>query len=458
MKTILIKFDNSFFVRNFFRTDVFPILANTAEIKMVFLAPAGKLDYYRREFAYERVEFAPLTETRFYPSERLFRFVETASIHSHTVTLLQKTDFVRTKGTKIVIARLWLYLVRRLLWYLGKFRAWRGAIRLSYWMMPSSTFSEVFMQWKPDLVYCPSMMYTDFRFLKEAKKQGYKTLGMILSWDNLHSKTMLRVFPDDLIVHTDDTRDQVSRCADYPAENMHISGIPQYDRYFRKTGIMSRDAFMGMIGGDRAKKLIVYAVSGKAGLHIDLGIVKMIREAMRAGEIADDVQILLRAHPRYDFSDAKTDYIKNELGCLIKPAMTHVGAGRDSWEFDEEATSFLANTLAHADVVVALYTTFFIEAAIFDKPLIAVGFDERGVSYWDSAKRFFEWDHLRDLYSLGGIRKVESRTQLIEALNTSLKNPAYLHEGRMRMVERQSQFVDGRSGERVARIILNTLR
>ncbi|MDZ4260264.1 MAG: CDP-glycerol glycerophosphotransferase family protein [Candidatus Sungbacteria bacterium] len=426
-------------------------------MKMVFLAPYDKLDYYRNEFPHERIEFIPLPETRFYPSERLFRFIETASIHSHTVTLLQRTDFVRTKGTKMLAIRVGLYAVRRLLWHMGRFRAWREVIRISYWLLPSSTFSEALATWKPDLVYCSSMMYTDFRLLKEAKKQGYRTLGMILSWDNLHSKTMLRVRPDNLIVYTKDTVEQVVRYADYPRNKMHITGIPQYDRYFRKTGIVSRDEFMKTIGGDPAKKLIVYAVSGKSGLHIDLGIVRMLREAIDAREITDNVEILMRAYPRHDFSPEKIRYITHDLRCLIKPAMAHIGSGRDSWEFDEDTLSFLTNTLAHADVVVALYTTFFIEAAVFDKPLVAVGFDEREASYEDSAKRFFEWDHLRELYSLGGISKVESRKELIDAINTSLTAPSHLHDGRMRMVERQSQFTDGMSGERVARVILNVL-
>ena len=457
MKTILIKFDNSFFVRNFLRTDIVAILSSAPDVRMVCIAPEKKLEYYRKEFSDARIVFDLCPETRFFLSERVFRFVETASIHSHTVTLLHKTDFVRAKGQKALITRIGIYATRRLLWQLGRFQWWRSIIRFAYRSLPSNTFSAALAKWKPDVVYCSSMVYTDFRLLKEAKKGGFKTLGMILSWDNLHSKTLLRVFPDHLIVHTDDTMKQVMRYTNYPKERMRISGIPQYDRYFRRTGVVSRDEFIRSIGGDPSKKLIVYAVSGKAGLHIDLGIVKMLRDAIKNHAIARDAEILFRAYPRYDFSQEKVAHITRELGCLVRPVMTHVGEGRDNWEFDEDAISFLANTLAHADAVVALYTTFFIEAAIFDKPLIAVAFDERTVSYWDSAKRFFEWDHLRALYALGGIKRVESRIVLIEAVNASFENPSALHEGRMRMIARQSQFTDGKSGERVARIILNLL-
>lgn len=453
MKTLLIKFDNSFFVRNFFRTDVFLILKQKANLRLVFLAPREKIEYYRKEFFGERVIFDVLPETRFFSSERFFRFIETASIHSHTVTLLQKTDFVRTRGQKLLFTRMGIYSIRRLLWHLGQFYWWRQVIRITYWMLVSNTFSEALKKWKPDLIYCPSMMYTDFRLLREAKKHGYRTIGMILSWDNLYSKTMLRVFPDYVMVHTDDTLEQVERYADFPRERMRVTGIPQYDRYICRTAVVSRDEFIRSIGGDVSKKLIVYAVSGKAGLHIDFGIIRMIGDGVSTGKIQKDIQILLRAHPRYDFSHEKIRHIREDLGCLVVPAMSHIGQGRDNWEFDEEAVSFLANTLAHADVVIALYTTFFIEAALFDKPLIAVGFDEREVSYWDSAKRFFDWDHLRELDALKGIWRVESRKELCEAINMFLAHPEHMKEGRARMIRKQAQFTDGKSGERVAEVI-----
>ncbi len=457
MKTLLIKFDNSFFVRNFFRTDVFFVLKQKTDLQLVFLAPREKVEYYRKEFSSERVIFDVLPETRFFVSERFFRFIETASIHSHTVTLLQKTDFVRTRGQKWLLKRMAIYAMRRILWRLGRFSWWREAIRVAYRILPSNTFAGVLEKWKPDLVYCPSMMYTDFRLLKEAKKRTIPTIGMILSWDNLHSKTILRVFPSHLMVHTSDTMEQVWRYTDFPRERMHVTGIPQYDRYFRKTGIMGRDEFIKSIGGDTSKKLILYAVSGKAGLHIDFGIIRMIGDGMREGEIQKDVQVFLRAHPRYDFSPEKIRHIKDDLGCLVMPAMSHVGQGRDSWEFDKHTISFLNNTLAHADAVIALYTTFFIEAAIFDKPLIAVGFDEREVSYWDSAKRFFDWDHLRELDALKGIWRVQSRKELFEAIAMSLKFPERMKEGRARIVNKQAQFTDGKSGERVAEVIKNFL-
>ncbi len=458
MKTILIKFDNSFFVRNFLRTDVFTILTQTPDIKIIFLVHAEKISYYRKEFGSERVVFDVLPESKHFLTERFFKFVETASIHSHTVSMIHKTEFVRTASQKSFFSRIVLYGTRRTLWWLGQFSCWRKLIRSIYGLLPSSTFSIFFHTYAPDIIFCPSVAYTDARMLKEARARGIKTLGMILSWDNLHSKTLVRTFPDMLIVHTDSVKKQAHQFADYPLERIVVSGIPQYDRYITRSDSMPRDQFIKEIGGDPQKKLLVYAVSGKAGLHIDYDMVKLLQGAIENKEINSNVQLMLRAHPRYDFTPEKLKRIQEEYGCLVTPAMAHVGESRDSWEFDERTVSFLSNTLAHADIIIAMYTTFFIEAAIFDKPLIAIGFDVRTLDYMNSARHFFEWDHLRELDELKGIWRVQSRDELIHAINTYLNNPGYLREGRKKIVTQQSQFTDGKSGERLAHIILNALR
>ena len=457
MKTILIKFDNSFFVRNFLRTDAFRILSASPDIRMVFLAPQEKCSYYQKEFSSPNAVFDVLPESRFYAAERFFRFVETSSIHTHTATLVSRTDFVRAKGQKSLLKRLCIYGMRRVLWRCGQFKFFRACIRGAYTLLPSRTFAEHIKRYQPDLVFCPSMLYTDARLLKEAKKQNIPTLGMVATWDNLYSKTLFRSHPDWLIAHTEHTRDQAVRYGDYPYDRIFISGVPQYDQYFRQEGIIERDVFIKHLGGDPAKKLIVYAGSGKVGHDIDFGIIEMVRDAAVNGEIIQPIEILMRPHPRYDYSQEKIERIRATYGCLLTPIMSHVGGGKDSWEFDAQSMSLLINTLAHADVVIALYTTFFIEAALFNKPIIAVAFDRKPVSYWDSAKRFFEWDHLRELDTEGGIWKVRSRDEMIKAINMYIEHPSHLEEGRRRIVHRQSQYTDGRSGQRLADIILRVL-
>ena len=458
MKTLMVPIANSFFVRNFMRADVFKVLKDSKDLRMVFLAPEEKIEYYKSEFAYPNVFFEKLPALRDLASERFFRFLESSSIHTNTVTMLERWQFLRAAHPSF-FPRLVIYLISRLFWHLGRFYWWRAMIRKFYFSLASNFFGGFFDKWRPDLVFAANMIYAeDHLVLREAKKRGIKTLGMALSWDNLYSKSLIRVSPDHLVVHTDTIRDQTIALGDYPPGKITVTGIPQYDDYFLKNRLANRDEFIRSIGGDPAKKLIVYAFSGKAGLHIDFDIVKIIHGFVKDGKVTESVNVFLRPYPRYDFPEEKLKWIYRELGFLGLPPLKHVGPSKDSWEFDEESLDLLANTLAHADLVITMYSTFFIEAAIFDKPLIAIAFDGfKKLDYWNSAERFFEWDHLKEIGELGGIWRVKSKEELLEAINFYLANPGHLEDGRKKIVLRQTQFRDGQSAKRVADAILKFL-
>jgi CDP-glycerol glycerophosphotransferase (TagB/SpsB family) len=138
--------------------------------------------------------------------------------------------------------------------------------------------------------------------------------------------------------------------------------------------------------------------------------------------------------------------------------MAHAGSGRDAWEFDERALDLLANTLYHADVVITMYSTFFIEGALADKPLIGIAYDGgRKTDFAQSAARFFEWDHLAQIRPLDGIRLVHSDGELADAVREGLEHPAARAENRKKIVRQQCQYTDGMSGARTARVLLDML-
>lgn len=453
MKTLLTCFNNSFFVRNFLRTEIASTLLRSGKVQLVLLAPGDKLAYYRKEFGRPGLVFDVLPDVSKFWSERIFKFMETSSIHTHTVTMMQRTDFIRDQGHKSVLRRSVRYAAGRALWFLGRFRLWRSFLRRLYVAFPSDDFGPYLRRYRPNLVYCPAMLYFDARLLKEAKKAGIPTIGMMLSWDNLYSKTFLRAHPDLLMAHTDVIREQAIQFGDFPGDRIVVTGIPQYDNFFRRSGVVGREEFIGSLGGDPSKNLIVYAFSGKAGLSIEFEMIEMLGDAISKGEI-QNVEVLVRPYPKFEFPESRLQKWRNQYGFLARQAVEHVGSGKQNWEFDDAALKLLANTLEHADVVISMYSTFLIEAALFGKPLIAIAFDgAKKRSYWDSTERFFEWDHLREVKELNGIWIAQSGGELIRAINTYLAHPEYMAEGRARIVERQSQFTDGRSAERVARVI-----
>ncbi len=454
MKTILTKFDNSFFVRNFLRTEARTLVLRGGDVQLVLLVPREKVTYYRKEFPDPHLVFEPAPDVRARPIERFFNFLERSSIHTNTVYMLLRTEWERSGAH--ALRRHLVFAGGLLLWYLGRFSAWRKCIRLFYWWMPSSIFSPYFKTYRPQLVFCPSMVFADYALLKEAKKQGIETVGMTLSWDNLYSKTFLLAHPDVLMVQTHKIREQAVALGSYRGRVV-VCGIPQYDRHINRIGVTDRETFFRRIGADPNRKLILYAFSGKVGLNIDFAAAQTINQAVKTGAIPN-AQLLVRPYPRTDFPKEKLQAIEAQQDIRAFPAVAHVGGGNNDWEFDEESISFLENSLAHADVVVTMYSTFFIEAAIFDKPLVGVAFDADGKRpYWISAARFFDWDHLRDIKSLDGIWLVKNTDELIAAINRYIVEPTHHAEGRKKIVAQQAGFTDGRSARRMAEVLLQEL-
>lgn len=458
MKTILVPVSNSFFIRNFLRTDAFTTLIKNENVRLVLLAPEKKLEYYKKEFSHPRLFFDVLPDARNAIQEKTFMALEKASIHTRTVSMLQRWDFRRAGAKAAFLMRLPVFCVRRMCWFFGKYRWWRVFLRRLFFIIPSSYFQHLFQKYSPDLAFAPTLLYGETIFLKEAKKRGISTAGMVLSWDNFYSKTLPRIHPDRLIVHTDLIKEQAARLGDVPRERVFAIGIPQYDCHFRKAGIMRRDEFVRSLGGDPSKKLILYAFSGKAGLSVDFDILDILHDAIKKGEIHESAQVLVRPYPRYDIPEERLKILKEKYGFLAEPSMAHVGGAGETWEFDAQSLSLLENSLAHANLVITMYSTFFIEAAIYDTPLIGIAFDGyKNFDYWNSARRFFDWDHLADIQPLGGIILARSREYLVRSINEFLENPAQYREERRAIVSQQCQFTDGKSGERLAGVIFSEI-
>jgi hypothetical protein len=457
MKTIIANASSGFFGRNFLRTDAPAVLA-AQNVRMVVLVPAGKLEFYRREFAeLANVVFDVLPDTRRTFWESVFEFIDHSAVHTKTTRLFHLAEFWKKGTSRPWPLRVLRLIARRALWVLGGFPIFIKFLRWFYYRLPSNYYGDIFSKYKPDAVFCPTSVYHDQLILKEAKKSGLKTIGMVLSWDNLYTKTFLRVFPDQLLVQTEIVKNQAIELG-YPESAINIIGIPQYDIYFKREKILPRDAFIRGLGGDPSKKLLVYAFSGKAALHIEFKILELLHRAIAEKKITGEVQVLVRPYPRFDFPPSKLEEIKQKYGFLVTGATEHVGGSDNDWEFGDASIELLINTVAHADIIIAIYTTFFIEGAIFDKPLVAPAFDgDKNYDYWNSAVRFFDWEHLERLGRTNGVRRVMNFGDLVAAINEYLKNPSFLSEGRRKIVLEQCQFTDGKSGERLGRALIQAL-
>lgn len=454
--TVLTAIRDGFFIRNFLRTDAMRMLTGTSDNRLIILVPKEKISYYVSEFPQSTLIFDALPELQRPRVEEFFQFLERASIHSVTARMQRSYQLHHNLSFSWNgLQALLLFPIEVVCGMLGAFSWWRKLIRWSYMQLHDRTFDAHIELYSPDVIYCSNLIHSEDHILaKAARKKGIRAVGMILSWDNLYSKTIIRVHPDTLLVHTPEICKLALSFGDFPTDRVIITGIPQYDRYFLRTVTKTRDAFLKSIGADPRNKTILYAFSGKAALDIEFDILTLLHSAVQRGAIREPVNILVRPYPRYDFSEKRMEQMRLKYGFIIESAVGHVSETTHNWEFTSQAIEFLHHSLAYADVVMTMYSTFFIEAAILDKPIIGIAFDGNlRRPYWNSARRFFDWNHLAKIRTLNGIAITGSEAEMIKAVNNALEHPADLHDGRIRIVREQCHFTDGQSALRVARAI-----
>ena len=458
MKRILILASTGAFSRNFLRAGFLEEAARSG-LPLEFVAPKEKIAAYHAEFGVPHEQFAELPPQDFVFAETLFRNIEKWSVHTRFM-FLHHMFFLRRRGSQDPFPiRVIIFAVRMLLWFLGQFHFFRVFVRLAYTALPAPSVHEFLKTHKPTLVFCPSVLYgTEWQFIKEAKKLGIKTIGMLASWDNFYSKTFLRAFPDYLLVQNELLKRQAMRLADYPEKRIRVVGTPQYDCHVARNRVIGRNEFFQNIGADPAKKLILYAFSGKISEAVDNEMLAVLQRTLTESGLAQETQVLIRPYPKRNFSPRKAQWARKSFGFLVDESSTEIGAEKDKWEMDERALGVMANSLAHADVVITTCSTFFLEAAIFGTPLVGISFDGGlKLDKWNSTRRFREWEHIADLERTGGVWFVEREAELVRALRSYLSSRALHAEGRGRIIDEQLAGFGGKAAWAVAHSLKNIL-
>jgi hypothetical protein len=455
VKKVLIPLSTGAAARALLRTN-FCAEAARVGLHVIFAVPGEKIDTYRHECrgVAECDVFPATMESGLF--ERICRLCEKWCVHSRFMYLHHFFFLWRRGSRDHAPLRLALFCVRISMWVVGGYNLFRRAFRVLYSWVPALSTRTYLMSHRPALVFCPSLPYGgEWDFLKEARRLGIPTVGMTASWDTLCSKTFLRVLPDYLFVQTGSLVEQAVSLCGYPRTRIRVVGAPQYDRHFLREGVVTRDVFMRSLGVDPAQRLIVYAYSGKISEEVDNRMLAVLKRVIDARTDKNKIVVLVRPYPKRNFSSRKAAWVRDLFGFFVPESVTAVGAGKDKWELSDEALAFMANSLAHADVVVTACSTFLVEAAIFGAPLIGVSYDAGlKVNSWNSLRRVREWEHIANVERTGGVWFVENDTEVTHALD------AYMHSRDLKSAERVllvHEQTGGTAGH-AARVIAETLR
>lgn len=452
MKTIIMAIPYGTDARNLLRTDVLKTLKSSG-IRIVILSPAFNEDYFVQEFADDNIVVEKLfTQRQSIPHSVLNRLRLTWLANS------EFSDTIRIKNKRLKRQSAFARLRLTVLSPLSTSKRFRDFLRwLDLWLFPEGFYKEVFDKYNPSLVF---VAYPFLPFispvLKRAKQNRIPSVIFASSWDNLANRGELPVKSDKIIVWNEINKREAIELHGYSPSDVFISGAPQFDPYFSGEELSLREEFFREIGADMDKKLLVYTTAGTHISSTDPNLVDIINEYIEEGRLSSPCQLLVRTHPRAPFELYQR--FENCQNIILERPGRLSNTYSDNWDPTRRDLIHLANTMMHADVAINIASTITIEACIFDTPAVNIGFDgHQNKPYLDSAIRYYDYTHYRNIVKAEGVRIAKNKEELLEYINMYLENPRLDSDGRKRIVEEQCFYIDGKSGERVANYILECL-
>ena len=444
MQTILVTCIRGLIARNILGTDAFSLLKKEPGLKIVVAASAKNVPVLEREFGGANVVFEPIE----LPSKEISGIIERFLWTIATNLLSTKTRAVQRR-VKLATDGNWFDAVASVLvGYLGRSKAIRQAYRwLAGVFSPGREFEYLFERHRPDLLFATDV-YTleDVKMMRLARRRGVKTIGMVRSWDNVTSKTLLSFIPECMVVNGGRIKDELIRYGDVPGERIFVSGVPHYDRY-RPDECAPRHEFLGALGFDGEKKLVLFATPSDHYLGDNM-IAPLVVEALRESGANVLVRPPLVGQSGLEGRDLPANVRLDDPGDYGDFVNIHMSPAADR---------HLADSINAADVVVTWASTMIIDAMVFGKPVILVGFDDSPRPYHRGILKYYDYEHHRFILASGGVRLAKSPEALSRMVKDYLGDPRLDAAGRRKIVEGYCGSMDGKSGERLGKFLLEKL-
>lgn len=176
----------------------------------------------------------------------------------------------------------------------------------------------------------------------------------------------------------------------------------------------------------------------------------MIMDAIRAGRIRGNPQLLVRLHP-HDVTGRFEPLKQRYPELILQTPWPHTTS--HSWWFAPslDDLALQSNTLRHSAVLINTASSMTLDAAIFDTPIVNVAFAPRPSDpLHRRVPHYHQSKHYSRVYQTGAVRMAFSLEELIAGINAYLEAPSLERLQRRQVVDQICGPVDGKSIERLA--------
>lgn len=332
-------------------------------------------------------------------------------------------------------------------------------------VFPGHEFDGLIRRLAPSLVITTDYAShaVEIRLLRAAHRDECPTVSIVYSWDNLSSKGIMGEVPGSLVVWNQIMAGEADEFHQYPRSRVHVTGAAQFDVYFRKDLLASREECCRRWGLDPARPILTFGTITAKFFPYSLEVLEMLLEARAKGDIPADLQILVRLHPQTMQGEHRDEVVEKIIALAGKieglhinmPAVRCWGSLYSPVPNDQKE---LAEILRHSVAVMHPGSTLSIDAAAMDCPIIGIAFDGRQtLPYGLSIRRFWDFGYMVPVIESGGVDLVRSGEELNAAVTQACRDRSRKAAQRKALAARLCAFTDGRSAERVGSVIRATL-
>lgn len=359
-----------------------------------------------------------------------------------------------------------LIFSRPAIWLLRSSKLARNVFRkLQRSLFTSNIYSSLLNKYQPDLIISITAGWRiDKYFLREANKRNIKTSVAIVGWDNPSAMGIQGADVTYANVWSEIHKSELVNGIDWKPENINIGGMPLYDGYINKIWEMPKKEYFEAHGLDQKKALVAYvatALSISPNLHIIESLINVLAE----GKINKPSQLLIRLHPNHF---KPIPHYQKECAAIYELAAkypdVHIVAPKalagDVPRYSGEDFPEKASMLRHCDVIVSIYSTMVVEAALHDKPVISACIDSKegwGDKYWIPLSTVPNWPTASRVNKMNAGKNAFNEAELIQWLNLYLNDPSVQKEDRRKFVESEITYMNGESTQKTAEYFISLL-
>ncbi len=357
---------------------------------------------------------------------------------------------------------------------LKRFRAVLISVRRI--VLDVNRYASVFSENQPDLVLAGTLgrNLEDYYLIRYARLNSIRTIGTIQSWDTLTTKEYGFERPERLTVWNPKNRSEAVRLFHYREADIAVVGVPHFDIYVHRKNTDGLSRAQWLMKNNLQEQREVLLVTGQGGhVHQNLTeVVEALADGISNHSFVKPVQVLVRPHPAVYFGVIPGQGTEEDLR-LFETMSPFIKANRPirsavpiMVDTDPSEHETLAEHLFHSSVLVDFFGTLAIEACVMDRPVVFAdvrssfaancnGQQKEGVSGQIDYKKY---EHLNYIFEFNGTKIAYNRNQLFEFINLYLEDPVRDGEGRQAIAQAFCHKLDGRSAERMARVLYDYAR